>query len=119
MLANVERLTVVGDVLLDTKRQQFRDADAASRKKRGSHLIPARRIRYKLCHLFTRQRGTVLLLLVHRRQANERKIPGTRMHLISIVIDCRPDNLRERVSGELLREPIVPAIAPYPVGGLE
>ena len=37
MLANVERLTVVGDVLLDTKRQQFRDAEAASRKKRGSH----------------------------------------------------------------------------------
>src|SRR5205807_468867 len=93
LLANVERLTVVGDVLLDTKRQQFRDADAASRKKRGSHLIPARRIRYKLCHLFTRQRGTVLLLLVHRRQANERKIPVTRMYLISIVIDCRPDNL--------------------------
>src|SRR6266513_1313577 len=52
LLANVERLTVVGDVLLDTKRQQFRDAGAASRKKRGAHLIPACRIRYKLYHLF-------------------------------------------------------------------
>jgi hypothetical protein len=84
-------------VLVDTKRQQFRDADAAPRKKRGPHLIPARRIRYKPCHLFTRQRGTVLLLFVHRWQANERKIPVTRMHLISIFIDCRPDNLRERL----------------------
>jgi hypothetical protein len=90
LLANVDCLTVVGDVLLHTKRQQFRDADAAPRKKRGSHLIPAQRIRYNPCHLLTRQRGTVLLLLVHCWQANERKIPVTRMHLICIVIDCRP-----------------------------
>ena len=32
-----------------------------------------------------------------RRQANEREIPDTRMRMISIVIDCRRDNLRERL----------------------
>ena len=50
-----------------------------------------------------------------RRQANEREIPGTRMHLISIVIDCRPNNFRERLEilvERLDREPLRPILVP-------